>query len=293
MIVTAAALCALGLAAGPVAAGDPSSSSKTATRDDLGSAQPLNAPGQTLSLQRVTIPPGVRLVDHFHEGTQVARVVKGVLTYEVLSGTVQVLRRNGSTKAVEGPATVKIRPGESLVEVESLAHTGANRGDEPVVIELASLLATGAPPATPLGPETEGTPLTLTVELISQETSLNDVGPGASVTYGWNRLTGTATDPSGPVQVELLGNVAYQDGAGPFFGFVTFTFADGSVLGTQVHGIATKEVDGVTQFAATLGVLGGRGRYEQSTGSGTFTGSRAAALGQHVDATFDIRTLAP
>jgi mannose-6-phosphate isomerase-like protein (cupin superfamily) len=272
----------------PAPAADSSGSSATATRDEWGEVQPLKAPGQTLYLQRVTIPPGQQLVDHFHEGTQIAHIVKGVLTYDVISGTVQITRRDGSTESVEGPKTVKLRAGESLVEVESLAHAGANAGTRPVVIDVAALLATGAPLATPLGSAAEGTPLTLTADLTSAMTQLTTVGPDASATYGWNRLTGTATDATGPVQVEMLGNVAYREGAGPFFGFVTFTFSDGSVLGTQMQGVATKDANGITQFASTLGVIDGTGRYLGATGSGTFTGSRDAALGQPVDATFDL-----
>src|SRR5882724_10366122 len=51
------------------------------TRTPLGEASPVNAPGQELYLQRVTIGPGAKLVEHFHQGTQVARVLSGVLTY--------------------------------------------------------------------------------------------------------------------------------------------------------------------------------------------------------------------
>lgn len=278
-----AALGVVAVPALPAGAGEP-----TATRDELAVGAPQNAPGQTLTLQRVTIPAGVQLVDHYHEGTQVARVVKGVLTYEVLSGTVAITRRDGRVETVTGPATVKIRAGESLVEDESLVHTGGNRTSKPVVIELGALLRTGAPAATPVGESAEGTPVTLTADLTSQATQLSSVGPDGSVTYGWNRLTGQASDPSGPVQVEMLGNVAYRAGSGPFFGFVTFTFADGSVLATRMQGLATRGSDGVTSFAATLGVLGGTGRYLESSGSGTFTGSRAAALGQPVAAVFDL-----
>ena len=277
--------------AAPAFAAD-SSGSATATRDELGEAQPLNAPGQTLYLQRVTIPAGATLVDHFHAGTQVARVVKGVLTYDVISGTVTITRRDGTTETVTGPKTVKIRPGESLVEVESLAHAGANAGKTPVVIELAALLATGAPLATPLDAEPGATPITLTADLTSQGTTLHEVTGTGPITYGWNRLTGTAQSSSGPVEVELLGSVAYTSGSGPFSGFVTFTFADGSVLGTQVQGAALEGADGGTQIAATLGVLGGTGPYAAATGAGTFTGTRAAALGQPVAATFTV-TLAP
>ena len=287
-VVLVLTLAALGLVAGPVAAADTGGSSATATREELGEAQPLNAPGQTMYLQRVTIPAGAKLAEHFHQGTQVARVVKGVLTYDVLSGTVLITRRDGTTESIAGPATTKIRAGESLVEVESLAHAGSNAGKRPVVIELAALLATGAPLATPVGSGTTGTHLTVTADLTSQGTTRTTVGAGGSVTYGWNRLTGTAAGALAPTQVELLGNVAYDNGQGPFFGFVTFTFGDGSVLGTQIQGLATKDVNGVTQFASTLGVLDGTGPYVGATGTGTFTGTRDAALGQPVHATFTI-----
>lgn len=287
----ATALVALVLAgtmlAGPLAA--QGSGRAEPTRDELGETTPTNAPGQSLYLQRVVIPSGATLPEHFHEGTQVARVEKGVLTYDVLSGTVDVTRRTGDTERITGPATTKIRAGESLVEVESLAHRGSNDGSRKVVIVLAALLTTGAPLATPVGDDAPGTPLTVTVDLTSQSTRLTTVGPGDSVTYGWNQLTGTASDASGPVEVELLGAVAYDGGVGPFSGFVTFRFADGSVLGTQIQGAATKDASGATQFASTMGVLDGTGRYLGASGSGTFLGSRDAALGQPVKATFTLR----
>jgi len=87
----------------------------------------------------------------------------------------------------------------------------------------------------------------------------------------------------------MLGNVSYVKGAGPIFGFVTYTFADGSTLGVQFQGAATVSAGGdETTFAATLGVLGGTGRYVSATGAGIFTGSRKAALGTTVNATFDL-----
>jgi quercetin dioxygenase-like cupin family protein len=283
----------VGLALGPAAADTSAttaagSNAGAITRSELGEAQPINAPGQSLYLQRVTIPPGEKLVEHFHQGTQVARVIEGVLTYDVISGTARVTRRDGSTESVTGPRTIRLKPGESLVEVQSLAHAGSNAGKRPVVIELAALLATGAPLATPVGTNATGTALKLTGDLVSQETRLTTVGPDSTSTYGWNRLTGTATDTSGPVAIEMLGNVAYTNGSGPFSGTITFTFSDGSMLGVQMQGAATKAPDtGATTFAATLGVLNGTGKYLNATGTGTFTGSRSAALGQAVDAAFD------
>jgi hypothetical protein len=125
------------------------------TRTPLGEATPANAPGQTLYLQQVTIAPRAKLPEHFHQGTQVARVISGTLTYNIVSGTAAVSRANGKTEAVPGPAKVLLHPGDSLVETASLVHYGANDTNAPVVIELAALLAQGAPLATPVG---TGTP---------------------------------------------------------------------------------------------------------------------------------------
>jgi quercetin dioxygenase-like cupin family protein len=203
------------------------------TRTELGSAMPANAPGQQLYLQRVTIAPGAKLPEHFHQGTQVARVLSGVLTYDIASGTATVTRANGTTQTVSAPATIKLRSGEGLVETQGLVHHGSNAGNKPVVIELAALLQAGAPLSTPAGQSASGTPLEITADLESQSRTLHTVGADSSVTYGWNLLVGTATVDDQPVNVEMLGNVSYVKGSGPIFGFVTFSFADGSTHGVE------------------------------------------------------------
>jgi uncharacterized RmlC-like cupin family protein len=259
------------------------------TRAELGDAKPVNAPGQELYLQRVTIAPGAKLAEHFHQGTQVARVLSGVLTYDIASGEASVTRADGTTRTVAAPATIKLRAGDGLVETQGLVHHGSNAGKKPVVIELAALLQEGAPLATPVGEGAMGTPLHVTADLDSQSRTLHTVGADGTVTYGWNQLVGTATVDDQPVGVEFLGNVSYVKGSGPIFGFVTYTFADGSTLGVQVQGAATASANGEeTTFAATLGVLGGTGRYAAATGTGTFDGSRKAALGTTVAAAFDL-----
>jgi quercetin dioxygenase-like cupin family protein len=259
------------------------------TRADLGSARPANAPGQELYLQRVTIAPGAKLPEHYHQGTQVARILAGVLTYDIASGSATVTRKDGSTQTVTAPATVKLRTGDGLVETEGLEHHGSNSGKKPVVIEIASLLQAGAPLSTPVGQGATGTPLHVTADLDSQSRNLHTAGADGSVTYGWNQLVGTATVDGQPVGVELLGNVSYVKGSGPIFGFVTYTFADGSTLGVQFQGSGVASSNGdETTFAATLGVVGGTGRYASATGTGIFTGSRKAALGTTVASTFDL-----
>jgi quercetin dioxygenase-like cupin family protein len=266
-----------------------SSRSNGITRADLGSTLPANAPGQELYLQEVTIAPGAKLPEHYHQGTQVARVVAGVLTYDIASGSATVTRKNGSTQTVAAPGIVKLRTGDGLVETEGLEHHGSNAGKTPVVIEIASLLQAGAPLSTPVGQGASGTPLHVTADLDSQSRNLHAAGADGSVTYGWNQLVGTATVDGQPVGVELLGNVSYVKGSGPIFGFVTCTFVDGSTLGVRFQGSGVASSNGdETTFAATLGVLGGTGRYASATGTGIFTGSRKAALGTTVASTFDL-----
>lgn len=266
-----------------------SSSSNGITRTELGSALPANGPGQELYLQRVTIAPGATLPEHFHQGTQVAHIVSGVLTYDIASGDAIVTRADGTQQTVGAPATVKLRRGDGLVETQGLVHHGSNAGKKPVVIEIAALLQQGAPLSTPVGKSATGTSLQISAPLESQSRTLHTVGADGSVTYGWNQLVGTATVDGQAVNVEMLGNVSYVKGSGPIFGFVTYTFADGSTLGVQFQGAATASSNGdETKFAATLGVVGGTGRYATATGTGIFQGSRQAALGTTVSSTFDL-----
>jgi len=259
------------------------------TRTPLGEAAPANAPGQQLYLQRVTIAPHAKLAEHFHQGTQVARVVSGTLTYNIVSGTAAVTRADGKTEDVAGPTKVLLQPGDSLVETASLVHYGANDTSTPVVIELAALLQQGAPLATPVGTGATGTPLHLTTALTSQTRTLLNAGPQGSITYGWNRLTGTSRLDGKNVSVDMLGNVNYVAGNGPFFGFVTFTFDDKSTLAVSMQGQAVQSPNGASTVAATLGIFGGTGRYEKATGTGTFAGARPAAVGATVDSTFDLQ----
>jgi Cupin domain len=259
-------------------------------RTVYGQAAPANAPGQQLYLQQVVVEPGGKLPEHFHEGTQLATIRAGVLTYNVVSGTAVVTRANGSTEQYKGPKVVRLRTGDVLVEDESLAHYGSNKGKKPVVLELAALLRDGAPLSTPVGKGDAGaTPLHVETTLSSPSRTLHQVGLNGEKTYGWNLLEGTATVDGQPVQVQLQGNVNYTNGSGPFSAFVTFTFADGSTLGTSAQGFASAiERRNATTFAATMLVIGGTGTYASAKGSGTFAGSRTEELGGNVALTFDL-----
>jgi quercetin dioxygenase-like cupin family protein len=116
-------------------------------------ATPDTAPGQTLGLSRVVIPPGKDIAAHTHPGTQLAVITEGTLTYTVLRGEVQVTRASGTsmakTETVKEGETTELGPGDSLVETSDLVHTARNSGKKAVVIYLTSLFPEGAPASSP------------------------------------------------------------------------------------------------------------------------------------------------
>ena len=120
------------------------------------------APGRTLVLSRVIVQPGAQLALHRHLGTQVARVV--VLVAATPSGAARSRsaaaeprdRRPQVVRTIAAGQTGSIRAGEWLVEQPSVIHQAANRGSQPIVIYLATLLAKGAPPSTPVTPPDPG-----------------------------------------------------------------------------------------------------------------------------------------
>jgi quercetin dioxygenase-like cupin family protein len=115
-----------------------------ATSEVLAQYEPPEAPGYTMYLYRVTVPPGVELASHHHPGQQMARIDAGTLTYTVEQGTIEIGRQsNTPTESVTGPATVELHTGDSLFEPDT--HHAANLGDDDVVILISSLFTTGQP----------------------------------------------------------------------------------------------------------------------------------------------------
>ena len=113
------------------------------------------APDRTMVLSKVVIQPGARLAVHHHLGTQISRVSAGTLSYTVERGSAIV--REGESgvderlvRKIAAGQTARIRPGQWLVEQPSDIHRAANHGSTPVVVYLATLLETGAPPSTPV-----------------------------------------------------------------------------------------------------------------------------------------------
>ena len=131
---------------------DPPPVVRTALAQAVG---PAGAPGKTLGLSRVTVAPGASLPLHRHPGTQTAYIARGALTYTVVEGSVTVRRGNPETGArvvrtIASGQTAMIRAGTWIVERPGTIHQAANRGDGQIVIWLATLFRSGAPPAIPV-----------------------------------------------------------------------------------------------------------------------------------------------
>lgn len=128
----------------------------TAIRSALAQASKVQgAPKRTLVLSRVEVEPGAQLALHHHEGTQVAHVEAGTLTYTVRRGSAVVKtgvsdQNPKLVRKIKAGQTAPIRTGQWIVEQPSDIHEAANRGSSPVVIYLATLLKTGADPSTPV-----------------------------------------------------------------------------------------------------------------------------------------------
>jgi quercetin dioxygenase-like cupin family protein len=150
------ALGAVGLVGAGVVVGHviAQSGAPTAQREALAASPKVKgAKGKTLGLSRVTIPVGGQIALHHHEGTQIAFIQKGVLTYTVQSRSVTVMSGPADAakvvRKIGAGKTGRITAGQWIVEQPSTIHQAANNGSKPIVIYLSTLLRTGAPPSTP------------------------------------------------------------------------------------------------------------------------------------------------
>jgi quercetin dioxygenase-like cupin family protein len=151
VILSAIGLLATGVLVGHVIA---QSGGASAVRTPLAqSTKVKGAKGRTLGLSRVTIPAGGTIALHHHEGTQVAYIQSGVLTYSVKSGSVTVMTgpadKATMVRKINAGQTGRITAGQWIVEQPSTVHQAANNGSAKIVIYLSTLLKTGAPPSTP------------------------------------------------------------------------------------------------------------------------------------------------
>jgi mannose-6-phosphate isomerase-like protein (cupin superfamily) len=148
-------LVALGIAGGAVWA-QAQSAAPTAIRNQLAaSTDVLGAKNRTLGLSRVIIPPGTKLALHHHLGTQAVYIQSGELRYTVHDGSVSLMRGLADAnptflRKIKAGQTGTLRPGTWFVEQPSDHHSAENKTGAKVVVLQASLLKTGAPPATPV-----------------------------------------------------------------------------------------------------------------------------------------------
>jgi quercetin dioxygenase-like cupin family protein len=124
------------------------------TRQSLAEvAAPPGAPHRTLGLSKVVVMPGAVLASHHHPGEQLGYVAEGVLTYTVESGFARLMTGPGDdatlVKKIKPGMTVRVKPGQWLVEEQDEVHHATNAGSVPIVIYIATLLRTGEPAAIP------------------------------------------------------------------------------------------------------------------------------------------------
>jgi quercetin dioxygenase-like cupin family protein len=151
LVLSALALVAAGVLVGRVIA---QSGDSTVVRTPLAeSTKVKGAAGRTLGLGRVTLPAGGTIALHHHAGTQIAYIQKGVLTYTVKTGSVSVMSGPADAatvvRKIGAGKTGKIRAGQWIVEQPSTIHQAANNGSGPILIYVATLLESDAPPSTP------------------------------------------------------------------------------------------------------------------------------------------------
>ncbi len=156
LLVALALVCAFALGAVLPGAFAGEKKAPGAVRDAMAQTSKVQgAPKRTMVLSRVTVDPGAKLALHHHLGTQIAQVTKGTLTYTVRQGSAVVSEGQSDAdprvvRTIKAGQTGKVRSGQWIVEQPSDIHEAANRGTVPVVIYIATLLQTGAPPSTPV-----------------------------------------------------------------------------------------------------------------------------------------------
>ena len=102
--------------------------------------------------------------------------------------------------------------------------------------------------------------------------------------YGVGRLTGQTQGFS----VELLAALEYYDGSGPFSGYVTLGFQDGSSLVCRYSGQARLDKSGTTIIDGHLQVFLGTGRYTGARGEGTLRATRSGPIASLLNTSIDL-----
>lgn len=173
------------------------------------------------------------------------------------------------------------------VALVALPSCGASDGSASGATDTTGATTKGSTTTLGVGANAE----TVKVTMSSKANTLYEIGADGSQTYGQNILVGEAKVLGESAQVEILGNVDYTKGSGPFFGFLSVRWSDGSSVAFRMDGQAKRGTDGSSALRAALRHIGGSGRYVDSNAAAKFTGSRAAAVGSPItiELTLDVK----
>lgn len=226
-------------------------------------------------------PPRSLVTARANDGTYLRRVVRYrecgcrrwvVLEFTTVGGKLLAMRFGTRKSALALTAS-------GLAAAALLSGCSTGGSSEPT----QSPSATDASGSTSPSPSASGTEVNFSSSLTSVYSSTDTVGPNKSQVYGTNVLTGVTKINDRSVRVRMLGTVDYTDGSGPIGGFLQLTWSDGTTLGMRQEGTAAFDADSKkTKFDATLAVINGSGKASGTSGSGTWTGTRAGTLGSSV-----------
>ncbi len=161
--------------------------------------------------------------------------------------------------------------------------SGCSSGSSSEPTQTPSATDTSASDSASPSPSASGTAVDFNSTLTSVYSSTDTVGADKNMVYGTNVLTGVTTINDRSVRVRMLGTVDYTDGSGPLGGFLQLTWSDGTTIGMRQDGTAAFDADTKkTKFDAKLEVINGSGKAGGTSGSGTWTGTRASTLGSSI-----------
>ena len=148
---------------------------------------------------------------------------------------------------------------------------------------IAIIASLGVAPGGALAQDQSARTVTMAFELAGDPDGQHTtaVGVDGSTLYGMVRLVGTADLEGRPVDVELLFSPLYQDGSGPFTGWMTLTDAGDDVLVLGFSGYSVRR-GAETDIEGAVGVVGGTGAYEGVTGNGQMSAVRGGEVGSNV-----------
>jgi quercetin dioxygenase-like cupin family protein len=157
-ILFAALVAALVFAAGlgPVAAlqqGTPATGGSGITTEVLGGMEAGQAPGQMLSLLRVTFAPGSRVAAHTHPGATIYHIAAGTLQFTLQGGAARLVRAvNGTPAAAHGAAEalpigeeITLTAGDTVYYDGSAVQIERNASDAPAVVLISNLRGVNEP----------------------------------------------------------------------------------------------------------------------------------------------------